>query len=254
MSLLQEYQDQFQWRPWPQILAELPELKLQHVLDLGCGHGDLSAELLKRGASVLGIDANADLLNHAEQRNLQNVAFQFGYLHQLEALLADQYDAFDGIWCSFVAAYFTDFVPILKHWKCFLKPGGWIALTEIDRMFEHQPLSEMSQHYLQQNAHSALQAGRYDFNMGHKLGAYLEQAGFKIQKQLCFSDLELSFDGPAAPDVLHAWNRRLQRMAPLQALCGDDFETLQADFLNCLQSPSHRSQAKVYFYLAERVS
>lgn len=254
MSLLAEYQQQFQWRPWPQILAELPDLNHQHILDLGCGHGDLSAELVQRGATVLGLDVNTELLAYAQSRELPQAEFKLANLSLLDGVLSPQKTFFDGIWCSFVAAYFIQFADILNHWKQFLKLGGWIALTEIDQFFSHQPLSEMTQNYLQQNVKNALQSERYDFNIGHKLGAYLEQAGFKILKQDCFADAELSFEGPASPEVLQAWDRRLQRMAPLQALCGDDFEALQADFLNCLQSPTHRSQAKVYFYLAERIS
>ncbi len=254
MSLLQEYQYQFNWRPWPQIFAELPDIVDQHILDLGCGPGDLSTELVSRGAHVLGLDGNAELLAYAQQRALPQAEFKLANLTRLDQTLPDQNALFDGIWCSFVAAYFTQFADVLTHWKAYLKPGGWIALTEIDDFFGHQPLSELSQTYLQQNVANALQANRYDFNMGHKMGEYLKQTGFNVLKQRCFADSELSFAGPASADVVQAWAKRLQRMGPLQALCGDDFESLQADFLNCLQSPTHTSQAKVYFYLAKLVS
>lgn len=45
MSLSSEYKRQFGWRDWPSVLDGLPSLHGQTVIDLGCGVGDLAAEL-----------------------------------------------------------------------------------------------------------------------------------------------------------------------------------------------------------------
>ncbi len=44
-SLVEQYQRQFAWRDWSRALALCPITHGEQVLDLGCGPGDLSAEL-----------------------------------------------------------------------------------------------------------------------------------------------------------------------------------------------------------------
>jgi SAM-dependent methyltransferase len=72
MSLADEYQRQLAWRSWPTILDELPLHPGQKVLDLGCAAGDLAAELVARGAFVIGVDLNEELLQAARAKGLSN--------------------------------------------------------------------------------------------------------------------------------------------------------------------------------------
>jgi SAM-dependent methyltransferase len=169
-------------------------------------------------------------------------------LPELRAL--DGVDPADGIWCSFAAAYFPDFVPTLAHWKQHLKPGGWIALTEIDDLFGHEPVEAATRALLDEYVKSALTAGRNDLRMGRKLRAYLEDAGFDVVSAGTLVDKELSFDGPAEPDVLNGWRARLDRMKLLQELCGASYERVRDDFLAALSRADHRSLAKVYYCVA----
>ena len=46
------------------------------MLDLGCAVGDQSAELEARGATVIGIDLNEELLREAQLRHLPNAEFR----------------------------------------------------------------------------------------------------------------------------------------------------------------------------------
>src|SRR5690242_18645134 len=126
MHLADVYQRQFGWRDWPTIFGAMPALQGQLVLDLGCGVGDLTAELVKRGARVTGFDASEELLSAAGSRQLANTEFRFADLRTLPDLQL----AADGIWCSFTTAYFPTLQAVLAAWKNNLKPGGWIALTE----------------------------------------------------------------------------------------------------------------------------
>ena len=63
-------------------------------------------------------------------------------------------------------------------------------------------------------------------------------------------DRELSFEGPALPEVLEAWRLRFERMKLLRDFCGADFEPVRDEFLQCLARVDHRSRAKVHFCLA----
>jgi hypothetical protein len=88
--------------------------------------------------------------------------------------------------------------------------------------------------------------------MGRKLRGHLERAGFTVTKELGLADRELSFAGPADPEVVEAWRARLEGMRLLRDFCGPDFDDLRADFLSCLTRADHRSLARVCFCLATK--
>ncbi len=248
MSLSSEYKRQFAWRDWSTALGALPSVRGQLVLDLGCGVGDQAAELVARGAHVIGIDINEELLREAWSRSLENAEFR---LHDLRALPELGVLA-DGMWCSFAAAYFPDLPGTLESWATHLRPGGWIGLTEVDDLFGHEPLGTEAKSIFAAYAQDALVQRRYDFHMGRKLRPFLEQCGFIVSKELTLQDQELSFTGPARPDVIDAWRARLDRMKPLQDFAGVGFERLREEFLQCMTRPEHRSTAKVYCCVAAR--
>ena len=72
-----------------------PNLDGCRVLDAGCGTGQTSVELAKRGAHVVGVDISANLINLARDRMpvelVQNVDFFVG------DMLSNQYGAFDHV-------------------------------------------------------------------------------------------------------------------------------------------------------------
>jgi SAM-dependent methyltransferase len=208
--------------------------------------GDLAAELVARGARVIGCDVNEELLREARSRQLSNAEFRMVDLRSLP----DLGSTVDGLWCSFAAAYFTDLPTPLAQWARHLKSGGWIALTEIDDLFGHEPLSERTKALLSAYAEESFAAGRYDFLMGRKLRAHLERTAFTVSKTLIVPDQELSFSGPASPEVLDAWRARFNRMKLLRDFCGPDIDEVQEEFLGCLMRADHRSTAKVYSCIA----
>src|SRR5215207_2129575 len=157
MSLASEYKLQFGWRPWSAVMDLLPPLAGTVVLDLGCGIGDQAAQLAERGARVLGIDTNQELLAVAQARNIPSAEFRNGDLRTLEGALG----VFDGIWCSFAAAYVPNLAPTLACWRQHLMPQGWVALTEVDDFFGHEPLLPLTSSLLADYARDALAADRY---------------------------------------------------------------------------------------------
>lgn len=73
----------------------------------------------------------------------------------------------------------------------------------------------------------------------------LQQCGFTISSELMLPDAELSFEGPALPEVIEAWGNRLDRLKLLRDLAGPGFDDLREEFLQCLASPEHQSTARV---------
>jgi len=241
MNLVEEYRRQFGWRSWKRIFDSLPPLVGQNVLDLGCGIGDQARELSVRGASVIGFDSNRELIAEATSRKLKNCEF-----HRCDLrFLPNVGTRADGVWCSFTAAYFIDLPVLLKSWSNHLVREGWIALTEIDDLFGHQPLSTKTSSLLEAYTQDAMSAGRYDFRMGRKLQQYLQQSGYVVSHVLILPDEELSFNGPGKPDVISAWRHRLERMSLLRTFCGSKFAELREEFLGCLSRTYHVSTTRV---------
>jgi SAM-dependent methyltransferase len=242
VTLADEYARQSAWRDWSPVLEALPPLEGRLVLDLGCAVGSQAAELARRGARVLGVDANEDLLAVARSCGIPNTDFQ---RHDLR-VLPDLDVAADGVWASFVAAYFPGLSDaLLTSWTHCLRPGGWIALTEIDDLFGHEPLGADARAELDSYVDDTLAACRYDFRMGRKLASRLEGAGLSVCSEASLADAELAFFGPARPEVLEAWRARLDRMTLLRDQLGSRFPAIREDFLACLVHPRHASYARV---------
>jgi len=247
MSLAEEYKRQFAWRDWGAALAACPIEPGQKVLDFGCGPGDLSAELVSRGAQVVGVDSNEDLLSIAQKRGLRNCAF----LNQDLKSPRLEMNSFDGIWCSFTAAYFTNFEGVFRSWIPLLRPKSWVCITEIDDLLGHEPMLEHLRAKLDKFYDEAFTGRGYDFRSGHKISAILKNEGFKIQERL-LRDQELAFDGPAIPAVTQAWSNRFNRMGGLKNFLGDEFEDFRSNFLKILENKDHRSTCRVFCVVGMR--
>ncbi|MEV4370144.1 methyltransferase domain-containing protein [Nonomuraea sp. NPDC049637] len=97
------------------------------VLDVGCGAGHYAAELLVRGAEVVGVDGSATLLEHARMRVGERAAL---VLHDLEEPLDFADDAsFDGVICALVLHHLTHRARLLGELRRVLRPGGWLVLS-----------------------------------------------------------------------------------------------------------------------------
>lgn len=246
-SLADEYAKQFAWRDWETALNTCPIRPGQKVLDLGCGRGDLSFELSKRGAVVVGIDTQKELTNIADKRNLQNCTFINQDLNSLNLEL----NAFDGIWGSFTAAYFTDLEGALRKWMPYLKQNAWICLTEMDDLFGHEPMTDHFRILLNEFYNDSFTQSKYDFRSGHKLATNLQKLDFTVQEKL-LADQELVFNGPADPAILQAWTNRFDRMNRLKNFFGAEFEEFKSIFFASLESEDHISKCRVFCVVGSR--
>lgn len=110
------------------------------IADLGCGTGGQTMVLAQNTTcEIIGIDACLDFINqfnkNTHTRNFQN---------RLKGIIGDmenlpfQDEELDLIW-SEGAIYNIGFERGLKEWRRFLKPGGFIAVTENTWFTEKRP-------------------------------------------------------------------------------------------------------------------
>ena len=93
-------------------------------------------------------------------------------------LNAADFSSVDGVWSSFVAAYFPNFVPVLERWALCVRPGGWLAIVEIDDLFTgHHPLPAETENAFREFMDHACSNDRYDFCMGRRLSEICRAAG-----------------------------------------------------------------------------
>ncbi len=148
-----------------------------HVLDLGCGVGDVSllaAHLVGKAGAVLGIDRNATSVELARKRaaalGVRIVQFQAA---ELDAF--DTAQTFDAVIGRFVLLYLPDPVATLRRFRRLLRPDGVIAFHEMDmETVSQEPASELFNR-VRSWILSAFKASGAQLNMGTKtLKAFLD--------------------------------------------------------------------------------
>nr|MDO8080261.1 methyltransferase domain-containing protein [Candidatus Freyarchaeota archaeon] len=108
-------------KPMLKILQE--EGKELKVLDVGCGDGTVSEEIIKLGNEVWGIDKNPEALKEAGKRGVK--VFE----GDLEKSLPFENNFFDVIWClrTIEHVYYTEH--LLSECHRILKPNGILIIT-----------------------------------------------------------------------------------------------------------------------------
>lgn len=251
MSTLDEYLAQDRWRPWDAMLDRLPIEHGQRVLDLGCGPGSISARLAQRGAIPIGVDQDLNFLEAARRNSPKRCRFLQGNILTLDGL---ELPAAHGLWCSFAAAYFPNFAPVLKKWSDHVVQGGWIALIEVDDLLSgHSPLASDIRTELGEFECAMLSEGSYDFCMGRRLAKICESIGLTVKQDTQWSDPELAFDGPASTEIIDAWRRRFARMPAMKSYFGETrFHEIVRSFLAAIARDDHLSSATVRMVVAAK--
>lgn len=114
------------------ILSQLPAAPA--ILDLGCGRGRLSLALCARGATVSGLDINAEYLDIAKERAgslCLTVDWRLGDERKLD--IVNEFDAVVSAFTSF--GYHTDDEneDVVRRVTRALRPGGLLFLEILNR-------------------------------------------------------------------------------------------------------------------------
>jgi len=151
------------------------------VLDCGCGPGTITRDIALRIAPgrVVGLDFNVDqvalAMQDAKARGIANIEFRQGSAYALP--FADS--SFDAVFSHALLEHLKEPVKAAAEFKRVLKPGGMLGVCTPDwGGFLLAPPSEKL--LVAFEAYKDLQnRNGGDVYCGHKLGLYLEAAGFE---------------------------------------------------------------------------
>jgi SAM-dependent methyltransferase len=150
-------------------------------LDVGCGGGDATLELARRvgpHGSVVGVDIDETKLQiaraEAAEQGVQNVEFRLSDVRKEDAL-----GTFDVVYARFLLTHLSDPVTVVNAFYRHLRPGGCIALEDIDFSgYFTYPESKAFRRYLELYCATVSRRGG-DPNIGPRLPGLLKQGGFQ---------------------------------------------------------------------------
>lgn len=99
----------------------------EYVLDIGCGEGVISRELIKRECKVTGIDGCLKLIEQAKKHNNNYIHLSYAdFISNPSRVDGD----FDVIFCNY-SLFSEDLAPLLAVFKIKLKPGGRVIIQTV---------------------------------------------------------------------------------------------------------------------------
>ncbi len=177
-----EYRDVSQLQQWlaDESLAALTVDGSEHVLDVGCGDGRITAEIAARvsGGTVLGVDPSHDMIDFARRTHAAgNLTFAVGDARTLA------YRATFDLVVSFNALHWVhEQAAALRSIHTALRPKGRALLQMVSRG-ERTPLEDVVEEVCAQPRWASFFVGHRPPHVHFRPEAYralAEQAGFRV--------------------------------------------------------------------------
>ena len=124
--------------------------KRPHVLDIGCGPGQQTLVLADElNAHVTAVDIHCEYLDELKHRSQESV-LEEQITPQLEdmATLPYESECFDLVWAE-GSAYIMGVENALRDWKVFIRPRGYLVLSELLWLSE-SPHHEVAMYFAQE--------------------------------------------------------------------------------------------------------
>lgn len=99
------------------------------LCDIGCGAGPITAELLKQGYNIVGLDYSVDMLANAKKRIRNNDLNENILINGDCESLPFSDNTFDGVICLGVISYVELYENIIKEIQRILKPEATSIIT-----------------------------------------------------------------------------------------------------------------------------
>jgi len=108
----------FVWKMASAVLDLLDAKSGERILDLGCGTGHLTEQIAASGATVVGVDKSAEMIEQARQKH---PAISFEVMDARELALAQLFDA---VFSNATLHWITEPEKVIAGIAKILKPGG----------------------------------------------------------------------------------------------------------------------------------
>jgi ubiquinone/menaquinone biosynthesis C-methylase UbiE len=114
------------------IFALLPELAGRRVLEVGCGTGNISLALARRGARLVGVDVSGPMLA-ATRRRAREQGFSATWIRGGAGALPFPKNSFDGVISILALDFMADRPGVVREMMRVLSPGGFLVLALLNR-------------------------------------------------------------------------------------------------------------------------
>lgn len=119
---------------FPAMTELIPNGEGKRILDAGCGHGRYAEWLIERGADVLAVDNNTEMLEQAGRRIGDRAAVRRADITEPLEFADDS--EFDGVICGLSLHYVEDWRQAFTEFARILRPGGFLVFSA------HHPVDE----------------------------------------------------------------------------------------------------------------
>jgi ubiquinone/menaquinone biosynthesis C-methylase UbiE len=113
------------------IFALLPDLQGRRVLEIGCGTGNISLALARRGARLVGLDASGPMLAAAAHKSSRH-GLPLDLIKGGAAALPFPPQSFDGVLAILALDFMADLPGIVREMVRVLRPGGFLLLAMLN--------------------------------------------------------------------------------------------------------------------------
>ena len=192
------------------------------ALEVGCGTGAVTRVIseMSEGSLVVGVDASLDRVIDGKQLAYDSsIAAKFVQGNALR--LPFDSGSFDFSWSRFLFEYLSEPIKALKEMIRVTKPGGIVAVSDLDGQIEQfYPLSEWSATNLKKALEILAQTG-FDIKIGRKLYNWFFHA--ELQEIKVEVAPYQAYAGGIPDDQWHNWETKIRTsVQALTQLTGEE--------------------------------
>ncbi|MBC6612633.1 methyltransferase domain-containing protein [Hymenobacter sp. BT507] len=153
------------------LLAQQPG---ELILDLGCGSGELTQQIVAAGAEVIGLDASASMIAKARTQ-FPTLDFRVGNGATFELP-----ERFDAIFSNAALHWMPDAAAVARQMHQHLKPGGRLV-AEFGGQGNVAQITNALLRHLHRRGHTHIRVEWWYFPSPGEYATLLEQHGFRVQ-------------------------------------------------------------------------